>query len=241
MERTFAADELDQERAAHAARGARFAEIWGWGLKLMVAALFAALVVRTFVAQPFAIPSSSMAPGLQPGDLVLVNKAAFGWSAARFPFTSWAATEGERPADAFQAGDVIVFAGPGGQDFVKRVVALPGQTVEARGGQLVIDGTPVVCTPAGDGLCRERLPGSRRGHLVRPGAPPEVPDGLWTVPVGHLFVLGDNRGDSIDSRLARRDGGLGPVAKLDVTGRASVIFLSIDGRIRWDRIGKRIS
>ncbi|MFN3369952.1 MAG: signal peptidase I [Sphingomonadaceae bacterium] len=237
---------IEAQRLAHAESGARLAHTLGGAVRLVALALVIALGLRTFVVQPFAIPSGSMAPGLEPGDFILVNKMAYGWSPAAFPFAGPLAAPGEQPArllpSPVRPGDVVVFAGPQGQDYVKRVVATGGDRVELIGGRLVVNGLRVGCAPTGPGICREQLPNGR-SHRIRPdgtGSLADHPEIL--VPAGHLFLLGDNRGASADSRLPRAAGGLGLVPESAVLGRVERIFFAADRDhgIRWQRIGRRI-
>ncbi len=237
---------IEAQRLAHLESGTRLARTLGSAVRLVALALVIALALRTFVVQPFAIPSGSMAPGLESGDFILVNKLAYGWSPGNFPFAGPLAAPGEQPvrlmAAPVRAGDVVVFAGPQNQDYVKRVVATGGDRVALVGGELVLNGVALACTPAGVGLCREQLPNGR-SHRIRPDRAGPLADHPETVvPPGHLFLLGDNRGASADSRLPRAAGGLGLVPETAVLGRVERIFFAADGGqgVRWQRIGRRI-
>lgn len=158
----------------------------------LIIAVLLALVIRTFVVQAFKIPSGSMLPTLQIGDHILVNKFLY-------YFTS------------IKREDVIVFKFPQDEsrDFIKRVIGLPGETLEIRGGQVFINGTPLsepyavfADGPLGRGLERDHL-----GPLV--------------IPPDHLFMMGDNRDRSMDSRVW----GLLDVHK--VKGKAFIVYFSI--------------
>jgi signal peptidase I len=233
----------ESAREAHEAAGARLSAIVTPAAKLVLAALVLALLVRTLVVEPFAIPSGSMSPGLEAGDFIFVDKMAYGWSRSSLPLR-----DPEASGEAFVRvnprpvlrGDVIVFAGPGGQDYVKRVIGVAGDRVELARGRLLVNGTTVPCRAIGNGLCREVLPGGA-SHAIRDNGRsslatfPEI-----GVPAGHYFVLGDNRGASADSRVPRAAGGVGLVASHEVLGRAQRIFFSARDGVHWDRIGQRI-
>lgn len=236
---------IEEARARHQAAGARLSTRLLPTVKLVVGALLIALFVRALIVQPFAIPSGSMSPELKAGDFVFVDKQAYGWTLASLPLAKPFADEelakvrrlGGR---AVVPGDVVVFAGPDGKDYVKRVVAMGGDRVAMRDGRLILNGRQVDCLPAEDGMCRERLPNGQ-SHLVQtsPGGPLADYDEIM-VPAGHYFVLGDNRDASADSRLTRADGGVGLVADGQVIGRAARIFFSARDGVRWGRIGQPI-
>jgi signal peptidase I len=164
-------------------RSTRSAIEW---VAVIVGALVVALVVKTFLIQAFYIPSESMVPSLKVGDRVLVNKLSY--------------TTGD-----IERGDVVVFARPGGpgsdgiEDLIKRVVGLPGETVEGRDGRVYVDGEELPETYLPDGVETSVFP------------PYEVPE-------DHVWVMGDNRGASDDSRRFKA------VPTSDVVGRAFVII-----------------
>jgi signal peptidase I len=198
-------------------------------VEAILAALLLALFIRTFVVEAFKIPSGSMLPTLQIGDHLLVNKFLYG-PRLESPFTpiSFGRLPGLR---APQAGDVIVFAYPVdvSQNFIKRVAAVAGQTVHVRGRQVLIDGQAVEDPHAV----------YRSGGLTGP-VEFAVHDPL-TVPPGHVFVLGDNRDHSSDSR----QWGFVPVEY--IKGRAFILYWSwaredwsVTGDapwVRWERLG----
>ncbi|WP_199554029.1 signal peptidase I [Sandaracinobacteroides hominis] len=242
MDSTYACQD---DRARHVAAGERLAAVLVPAIKLIGAALLIALALRSFVVQPFAIPSGSMSPELKAGDFVLVDKAAYGWNLASLPLVRPVTVENPDSTrrvlgKQVNAGDVVVFVAPDGRDYVKRVVASGGDRVSLHDGQLILNGRRVDCVPAENGLCREILPNGQ-SHLIRtgPGGPlseyAEV-----VVPAGHYFVLGDNRNASADSRLSRADGGVGMVADGQIFGKASRIFFSAQDKVRWRRIGQSI-
>jgi signal peptidase I len=185
-------------------------------------ALLLALFIRTFIVQAFKIPSGSMIPTLQIGDHILVNKLAYG---IRVPL--W----GHYLVDfgKVQRGDVIVFIFPEdrSKDFIKRVVGVAGDTVEIRGKKIYINGQQVEDPYAhfeGDDP-QNILPASRDDY------------GPTKVPENHLFVMGDNRDRSYDSRF------WGFVNLDAVRGKAFLIYWSWDGSdrwVRWERLANLI-
>lgn len=194
----------------------------GFGEAFLIA-FVTTVVCRTFVAQAFKIPSMSMVPTLVRGDHLLISKLSYG---LRKPFGQGWLVKFHNPA----AGDVVVFgqrdlaAGDGAElDFVKRVVAVEGEEVEVRRGRVFVDG-------------RERhLPGTwaalGNGRAGRDDFGPQ------RVPPGQLFVMGDNRDGSRDSRHR------GFVSVDSVEGKALLVFWSweaVDRFVRWERIGHRI-
>lgn len=191
-------------------------------LESFLVALALATLSRALVFEAFRIPSPSMLPALVPGDYLLSFKLGYG---LRNPFSRawlWRFAE-PRP------GDVVVFVPPSkpGEDYVKRVVAVAGETVEVRGGRVFVDGRPRD-VPA---LLLGGAPAGWRS------APAFRQFGPVVVPPGSLFVLGDNREGSIDSRH------WGFVGVDNVEGRAAFIYWSwneFDGTVRWERVGKLI-
>jgi len=185
-------------------------------------AVILALFVRTFVVQAFKIPSGSMLPTLQVGDHILVNKFIYG---VHVPF--W--EKRILPLSSPHRGDVIVFVYPVDQtkDFIKRVVAVGGDVVEIRDKRVFIDGE------AWDDPHASFVDGEARGH----GSVPRDNYGPLTVPPGHLFVMGDNRDRSYDSRF------WGFVDLDEVKGKAFLIYWSWDGSdhwVRWSRLADLI-
>jgi len=185
-------------------------------------AIVLALVIRTLVVQAFKIPSGSMLPTLQIGDHILVNKFLYG---AEIPFLDWHMPGLRNP----QRGDIIVFKFPQdeGRDFIKRVVALPGEKIAIRGKQLLVNGKPVL-EPYATYLDRAI---QESPHSPRDNFSPVV------IPPGQLFMMGDNRDYSMDSRFW----GFLDIKK--IKGKAFVIYWSWDRerfRPRWERIGKVI-
>jgi signal peptidase I len=200
-------------------------------------------LLRSFLVEPFKIPSSSMVPTLLVGDFILVNKFTYG---IRLPVANKKLIEIGRP----QRGDVMVFRFPEDPslDYIKRVVGLPGDRLEYRNKRLSINGTPVPMKQVDDYLSRERMQFSRRyvetvnstGHeiLLDDDAPASVMPArayphaancnynssgvACTVPPGHYFVMGDNRDNSSDSRV------WGFVPDENIVGRAFFIWLNLN-------------
>jgi signal peptidase I len=158
----------------------------------LIVAILLALAIRTFVVQAFVIPSGSMLPTLQIGDYLLVNKLAYMF----------------RP---IRRGDIIVFKFPRdeSQDFIKRVVGLPGETVEIRGRRVLINGRELT----------EPYAVYREPPAFRPPEGTQV--SRTVIPSGHLFVMGDNRDNSLDSRA------WGLLKQDKVLGRAAVVYFSL--------------
>lgn len=192
-----------------------------WGEALVVAVILA-LVIRTFVVQAFKIPSGSMMDSLLVGDHILVNKFIYG---VRIPVLDRWILGPWVP----KRGDIIVFKFPHDEsrDFIKRVIGLPGDVVEVRGSQVYINNKPLKESYA----IYDRAAPSSNPHAIGEFSGPV------TVPEDQLFVLGDNRDHSQDSRFW----GFLDVHKVE--GEAFIIYWSWDskeGRPRWNRIGKLI-
>jgi signal peptidase I len=190
-------------------------------------ALLLALAIRTFVVQAFKIPSGSMLPTLEIGDHILVNKFLYG-PRLEIPLTQ--VSLGQLPAIRKpKPGDVVVFIWPKdrSKDFIKRVIASEGQTIEVRDRQIFIDGKPWD-DPHATWVAQQRTAGAG-------GAGDNY--GPYTVPKDYVFVMGDNRDQSYDSRF------WGPVPIADIKGQALVIYWSWDGPdrwVRWERLGRLV-
>ena len=212
-----------------------------------------ALFIRIFLFQPFSIPASSMMPTLLRGDYMFATKYAYGYSRYSLPFSP-PLFSGRVLGTQPERGDVIVFRTPKDTsvDYVKRVVGLPGDRIQMKDGQLYINDTPVVRERLADvartNACGEGWSGAKRWRETLPnGASYDTLDCVdngfydntvvYTVPPDHIFVLGDNRGNSLDSRVLSS---VGYVPLENVVGRAGMIFFSVtaEGRARSERIGK---
>ncbi len=220
-------------------------------VEALVLAVGLALIIRTFLFQPFKIPSGSMIPTLLVGDHLLVNKFIYG---TRIPFTGIRVM----PFEQIKRGDVIVFTYPNPEKdpskndmyYIKRVVGVPGDSIDINGRQLILNGQPVPLEYEGDYVDErsgeeldeyiEDLSGHKHDAIFRQGKETTnkgnfIPVG--EVPEGHVFVMGDNRDNSQDSRFW----GFVPVE--NIAGKAILIHWSWDfqnpdflNKVRWDRI-----
>ena len=200
------------------------------------------LVIRSFIAEPFRIPSASMLPTLHIGDFILVNKFAYG---IRLPVLNTKVLELADP----ERGDVLVFRFPKNPkvDYIKRVVGLPGDKVGYFGKTVYINGKAVEqevkakdvnllgLVPASAELRFEQL--GKNGHDLLVDPDRRLVEGEMVVPEGHYFVMGDNRDNSNDSRF------WGTVPEDHLVGKAFFIWMSWDwnaGGIVWNRLGNSI-
>ncbi len=204
-------------------------------------AVILALLIRTFLFEPFNIPSGSMKPTLLVGDYLFVSKPAYGYSRYSFPF-GLAPIQGRVWDEMPQRGDVVVFKLPTNKsvDYIKRLIGLPGDTIQVRGGRLYINGTVVQRDALGiksvqndDGRdimtteYTETLPGGSVHSIYEENDSGPLDDTpLYTVPEGHFFMMGDNRDNSQDSRVQQV---VGFVPFENMVGRADFIFFSTDG------------
>ena len=220
----------------------------------VVYALLIALVIRTLAFEPFNIPSGSMTPTLLTGDYVFVSKFSYGYSAASLPFSP-SFLHGRVFGSLPKRGDVAVFVNPHtGEDYIKRIVGLPGDKIQVVHGVLTINGEASKRERVEDYTEKEwddrydhaddqvryqyieTLPNGVKHHIL--GAPIAYPEdsagadntGVFEVPADHFFAMGDNRDNSNDSRL---DLGFVPVDNL--VGRADRRFISLEaGAHLWE-------
>jgi len=201
------------------------------------------LLLRSFLVEPFRIPSGSMMPTLLDGDFILVNKFSYG---LRLPILGTELLEINEP----ERGDVVVFRYPGNTsiDYIKRVIGLPGDRVTYYRDRLTINGEPVAqvslgsyaatgvaMSMSGASLRRENIAGVEHEILEDPRR--FTREGDYIIPEGEYFVMGDNRDNSNDSRF------WGTVPEANLVGKAFRIWMnwdSVDGSVTWGRLGQSI-
>lgn len=193
------------------------------------------LVIRSFVFEPFRIPSGSMMPTLLQGDFIFVKKYAYG---LRLPVTETKFVETGEP----QRGDVVVFRLPSDPavNYIKRVVGLPGDEIVYDQHRLTINGIPVSLQEAPENSPPDRRYieqlGEREHEILVMSPGYDRTDGTYVVPEGHYFMMGDNRDNSRDSRF------IGAIPETHLVGEAVRIWMHIDGFSwpLWSRIGMKI-
>lgn len=243
--------EIDDEfEEPHPPKKGVLQDAWESG-KTLIIALFIAVIFRSFAYEPFHIPSGSMKGTLLIGDYLFVSKYSYGYSRYSFPFgIDW--FEGrigsnKRP----ERGDVVVFRLPTNPrvDYIKRVVGLPGDRIQVRGGTLFINGNAVPREPAEPfqddeytdrdvfmKRFKETLPEGKAIYVLDEPGEGQLDDTQeYIVPEKHYFMMGDNRDYSQDSRVLNR---VGYVPEENLVGRAEVIFFSTDGSAAWWELWK---
>ncbi|MCQ8781134.1 signal peptidase I [Mangrovibrevibacter kandeliae] len=207
---------------------------FGETVKVVVQALLLALVIRTFLFQPFSIPSGSMMPTLLVGDYLFVTKWSYGFSKYSFPLSP-NLFSGRILASEPQRGDVVVFRKPNEEDvdYIKRLIGLPGDHIQVKDDILYINGKAVPREAAGDYVAddgtrvpqfRETLPNGV-SYITLDLSTHSAGDNTreFVVPPGHYFMMGDNRDNSLDSRFD-----VGYVPFENFVGKARMIFFSIE-------------
>ena len=230
--------------------------------------LLVVLGIHTIIAKPFYIPSESMMPILRNGDRLVVSKWPYGWSYSSVSFHLMPPTPGRIMGRLPERGDIVVLEHPQQRiDYIKRVIGLPGDTVEMRRGELFLNGKrvkreiqPLLPIPVDANLpgplsgfagririddagkrwidapiVRETLPGGVSYNTIDLG-PDYRNDEFapYLVPEGHIFLMGDNRDGSADSRVSVAEKGFGGAVPFDViSGRAEIITFSTDGTAVW--------
>jgi signal peptidase I len=217
--------------------------LWAWAAE-PAAVIALVLVSTTALAQPFYVPSGSMEPTLQIGDAFLGSKFAYGYSRYSMPFAVGPHADTRLMGRLPKQGDVVVFRHPGAKKdiLVKRLIGLPGDTVQMVHGRLTINGRAVPLERAGNGLVEDQ--GGTHEEVAR--YVETLPNGVkhpifkwqWdgmldntdpiTVPAGYLFMMGDNRDNSLDSRVPEAEGGVGLVPVENLVARADVMLGSYD-------------
>ena len=229
-------------------------ESWGSFFKTMAIAIICATIIRSFIYEPFHIPSSSMKSNLLIGDYIFVSKFSYGYSTYSLPL-SLNLFSGRVFATKPQRGDVIVFKLPSNPkiNYIKRLIGLPGDKIQVVDGQVLINEKLVAKEYIDDFVdsdgtkikrFAETLPEGRRIKVLD-----QFPDtsqdntGVYVVPEGHYFMMGDNRDNSQDSRFLSS---VGYVPEQNLVGRAIIVFFSSEepfwqfwkwpSEIRWERI-----
>jgi signal peptidase I len=219
-------------------------ETFGETVKTVVCAVLIAVVIRSLLFEPFRIPSGSMYPTLEVGDYLFVSKYTYGYSKHSFP-ASLAPIKGRIWASEPNRGDIVVFKFPvdNKTDFIKRVIGLPGDTVEVKKGILYINDKPVERKEIGEYMIdeftirpeiyteyEETLPNGIKHRILEISDHERQVDNTTkvTIPEDHYFVMGDNRDRSDDSRVS-----VGFVPKENLVGKARFLFFSHNDKGAW--------
>jgi signal peptidase I len=257
-----------QDSAAQAGEQEKDGVNWWHELRSITLLILAVLAFHSFVAKPFYIPSESMMPVLLTGDRLVVSKFPYGWSYVSPSFHPLPFLNGRILGRLPQRGDIVIVSPHHRrEDYIKRVIGLPGDIVEVRGGQVILNGVavkqkamkPLRIPVDGNAPCPpSQFPGARvtgadgRDYCELPVRQEILPNGKtyvtidmgpstldWygpvRVPANHVFLMGDNRDNSADSRAPLAENGLGgPVPWEAIGGRAEFITFSLDGDANWN-------
>lgn len=225
-------------------------------IKTIIYAVLIAILVRTLAYEPFDIPSGSMIPTLLVGDYLFVSKFSYGYSRYSLPF-SLPLFSGRIFFHSPERGDVAVFRVPTNpsEDYIKRIVGLPGDNIQVRRGVLYINGKPTHRKEIKNGQCpadsfakctlytETFADGISHPILIRNNFLPGENTGVFHVPAHHYFMMGDNRDNSADSRFGFESGDIEPclhdapgalcyVPAANLVGRAEIVFFSTNGSAR---------
>jgi len=234
----------DQQNTSATPTAEKPSRSWTKSYVEIAAAFLIVMAAKGALAEPFYVPSGSMEPTLLIGDALLASKYPYGYSAASLPVNVALPATGRVFGALPSRGDVVVFRWPGdtSQVWVKRVIGLPGDHVQMRDGFLWINGAPVATRPDGIGQAEDesgRMTPARRFAETLPGGREHILFKLKehgfldntrdvTVPPDRLFVMGDNRDNSADSRVSVADGGVGLLPVANLVGRVDAIVGSWD-------------
>jgi signal peptidase I len=218
----------------------------GWAAQALQLAgvILVVLLAKAAIAEPFYVPSGSMEPTLLIGDALLASKYPYGYGTASLPMQINLPETGRVFAETPQRGDVVVFRWPGdrAQAWVKRVVGLPGDRIQMRQGQLFINDRAATLRPDGVGEAEDDSGNVEKAYRYIETLPNGVSHAIFKlrdnaqldntpevkVPPGKLFVLGDNRDNSADSRVSLQAGGVGLLPIDNLVGRADAVVGSWD-------------
>ena len=231
-------------------------------LKSIFIAIFIALLIRSFIFEPFNIPSGSMKPNLLVGDFIFVSKYSYGFSKHSLPF-SIPLIPGKIFSNTPERGDVVVFKTPENNrtDYIKRVIGLPGDKIEIKNGIIFINGSEILRKKLNDFIDTDNKTSNKRVRMYNEyffnkeiNILDITDDGivdntqLFNVPENHFFVMGDNRDNSQDSRFIST---VGFIPYENLVGKAQFIFFSLENArflqiwkwpnsIRYERIFQKI-
>jgi len=231
-------------------------------LKSIFIAIFIALLIRSFIFEPFNIPSGSMKPNLLVGDFIFVSKYSYGFSKHSLPF-SIPLIPGKIFSNTPERGDVVVFKTPENNrtDYIKRVIGLPGDKIEIKNGIIYINGSEILRKKLNDFIDTDNKTSNKRVRMyneyffnkeinILDITDNGIADNtqLFNVPENHFFVMGDNRDNSQDSRFINS---VGFIPYENLVGKAQFIFFSLENArflqiwkwpnsIRYERIFQKI-